>query len=316
MRIKRIILTILTLFMWMQDAHAQQDPMYSQYMFTMLTVNPAYAGSRDVLSVNSLYRKQWIGLEGAPRTATLTLDMPLKSEKIGLGISIVDDKVGITHTFAANAIYAYRIRIANAGVLSFGIQAGINQISADYTSLDFSKVNGGLPDNAFSSYVNKIVPNFGAGTYYTTDHWYIGLSAPKLVRNDLSDSYNQEMDNSGFRNRQFRHYFLTAGTVFKLNEMLKLKPSVLFKAVPGANPGVDINANLWIKDKLGIGASYRVGDVVLGMVEIQANQQLRFGYAYDISINGLSGYNKGSHEIMLRYEFGFGKSNYLSPRYF
>lgn len=294
---------------------AQQDPMYSQYMFNMLSVNPGYAGSREVLSLTALGRKQWAGIDGAPTTFTFSADMPIKNKKIGLGVNFVNDKLGIMSNTAVNLMYAYRLRISKKGMLGMGLQGGFNQYQAAYGSVDPSQNSSYNPDPAFSSNISRFLPNIGAGLWYSTDKFYAGLSVPKLLRNKLDDMGGAAND-LAYQNRQNLHYFITTGYVFTLSDVLKLKPSALVKIVHGSPVQLDLNANLWIHDVVGVGLSYRSGDSIDAMLEFQINPQLRIGYAYDYTLTKLGQYNSGSHELMIRYEFGFDKGKILSPRYF
>jgi len=288
---------------------AQQDAMYTQYMFNTLAINPAYAGSRNVTSVTALYRNQWTGIDGAPRTGTITLDAPLMDKKIGVGVQLFTDKLGITQTNGAVISGSYRIRM-DKGTLAFGIQGNLNQYRADYTSV---ALNSGTYDPAFAYNTNKTLFNFGTGVYYNSDKFYVGLSAQDLVKNKLT-SY--ESPNTDLRNTQSLHVFLASGYVFAMTDDFKFKPSFLIKGVKGAPIEADLNATLWIKDVIGIGAQYRTSADVAGLIEIQATPQIRIGYSYDYSTTALNQFNSGSHEIMIRYEFGFGGGKFLSPRYF
>jgi type IX secretion system PorP/SprF family membrane protein len=300
---------------------AQQEAMYSQYMFNMMAVNPAYAGSRDVLSATGLYRQNWVGIAGAPVTQTITADMPLSRERIGIGFQAFNDEVGVTTSTGFYGTYAFRVKVSQKATLSLGLQAGATNFRANFTD-----VKTGLPsDPAFSQNVNKFLPNFGTGIYFSTDKFYLGVSVPQLIRGKLSEFSRSDSS------RQQRHFFAMAGTVLRLSNSLALKPSVLAKAVAGAPLAADFNMNLWIKNRLALGASFRtsnfkfnklqpidhrLGDAVVGMIEVQLNDQLRFGYAYDYMLNGLQNVQTGSHEVMLRYEFGYHKSKILTPRYF
>lgn len=283
---------------------AQQDPMFSQYMFNMLTVNPAYAGSRDVLSLTAMRRWQWVNIDGAPRTTTFSADMPIANERMGLGLIAYNDQLGVTKTNSAYLIYSYRIRMEK-GTLAFGMQAGFSNYRSDLTSLRTTDVS----DDNLGSNVNKLLPNVGAGVYYNTDRFYVGISTPKLLNNKLG---NDAASNA----IQKRHLFAMAGYVIHASELIKIKPSVLGKYVEGAPLQLDGNLNVWFNDVIGLGASFRSGDALSAMLEIQATDQLRFGYAYDYAMTKLNNYTSGTHEIMLRYELGFGKTKIITPRYF
>ncbi|KQC00582.1 type IX secretion system membrane protein PorP/SprF [Pedobacter sp. Hv1] len=307
---KYITLALLLISASASKLHAQQEAMYSQYMFNTLAINPAYAGSRNVTSATALYRNQWVGINGAPETVTFSIDAPLNSKKVGLGLQVFNDKIGITKTTGAFASYAYRIRLQK-GTLAFGLQAGASQYRADFQNVSLNPDPSN--DVAFNQNVNKVLVNVGTGIYYNTDRFYIGLSSPQLLNNKLT---NFTVETSNVFNGQALHLFFATGYVFPLSDVFALKPSVLVKGVKGAPIEADLNATLWIKDVFAIGLQYRTKADISAMVEIQASPQIRLGYAYDRSLTKLVQFNNGSHEIMLRYEFGFEKGKILSPRYF
>ena len=303
------LLSALALMFFSMSANGQQEPMYSQYMFNMLNINPAYAGSRGAISTVALYRNQWVGFPGAPRTTSFSFDMPLQNKKIGIGAQFYDDRIGIERTTGFNAMYAFRFQFAGSGTLSLGLQAGLLNYQANYT-----EVNTYVPnDPAFSSNVRGILPAFAAGIYYNSDKFYVGFSAPALLKTKIK--YNNAAEIASVTSRDL-HLFLTAGTVFDLNQDLALKPSMLIKAVSGAPVQMDLNVNLWLQNKIAIGASYRTGDAIVGMVEFQFNQQFRFGYAYDKTFSNLGTLVNGTHELMFRMEFGSPAVRVTSPRYF
>ena len=303
------IIFIVCLLLSSLTANAQQDAMYTQYMFNTLAINPAYAGSRNVTSATALFRNQWTGIAGAPKTGTLTVDAPILDKRLGVGLQIFSDKLGITQTTGAVVSAAYRIRL-DEGTLAFGLQGNVNQFRADYNSVN---LNTDVYDPAFAYNVNKVLLNFGTGVYYNSDRFFVGLSVQDIVKNRLTDFTT---NNADFRQTQAMHLFLSSGYVFDLSDDFKFKPSFLVKGVRGAPIEGDINATLWIKDVIGIGAQYRTSADVAGLVEIQATPQIRIGYSYDYSTTALRFSNSGSHEIMLRYEFGFSSGKILSPRYF
>lgn len=303
------IITIICLLLANFSVKAQQDAMYTQYMFNTLAINPAYAGSRNVTSATALFRNQWTGIAGAPKTGTLTIDAPILDKRLGVGLQLFSDKLGVTQTTGAVLSAAYRIRLEE-GTLAFGLQGNINQFRADYSSVN---LNSNTYDPAFAFNINKTLFNFGTGVYYNSDRFFVGLSVQDLVKNRLTD---YTTNNADFRQTQVMHLFLSSGYVFDLNDDFKFKPSFLIKGVKGAPIEADINATLWIKDVVGIGAQYRTSADVAGLIEIQASPQIRIGYSYDYSTTALRFSNSGSHEIMLRYEFGFSSGKILSPRYF
>jgi len=279
-------------------------------MFNTLAINPAYAGSRNVVSATALFRNQWTGIDGAPKTGTLSVDAPILNKQLGIGVQVFTDKLGITQTNGGTLSAAYRIRM-DKGSLSFGIQTVFSQYRANFTEVPLS--SSAAYDPAFADNVSKFLFNVGTGVYYNSDKFYIGLSALDLMPNSLT---KYESNDIAMGSKQALHLFLATGYVFPLSPDFKLKPSVLVKGVKGAPIEADLNAALWIKDVISIGAQYRTSADIGAMIEIQASPQIRIGYSYERSTTELQQFNSGSHEIMLRYEFGFAKGKILSPRYF
>jgi type IX secretion system PorP/SprF family membrane protein len=298
---------VIILFFITVPSFAQQDAMYSQYMFNGLVINPAYAGSHDALSLNLAARKQWIEMEGAPSTQTFSVHSPLKKEKIALGAILINDQIGVTHQYGISGIYAYRIHLSAKAKLAVGLQAGVTQFNSRLSAL--STRNAG--DQSFSSdQVSGLIPSFGTGAYYTTPEFYLGFSIPHLVNNIFKDP------NVAANILQRKHYLLTSGYVFTISPNLKLKPSILLKMAQGTPVQIDINTNALIKEVLWAGVSYRSSGFVNFLLQLQLTDQLRFGYSYDFGINELSAVNKGSHEIVLNYIFSFVKYKIVTPRYF
>jgi type IX secretion system PorP/SprF family membrane protein len=309
MRVCRYIFFSVIILSSFMELKAQQDMMFSQYMFNMLSVNPAYAGSRDVISLTSLYRRQWVNVEGAPRIMTFTADAPFKNEKMGIGLQAFSDRVGEFSTTGVFASGAYRLRLKK-GMLAMGLQAGFYQFKADLTGVQLSRDNS--YDQAFATNVSKTLPNFGTGAYYNSDRYYIGVSLPHIVNNKLFKKSDTVVSTA----KLSRHVFIIGGYVFPLSVDVKLKMSTLIKFVPGAPVQADLNGNVWFFDKLAVGLSYRTSGALVGMLEVQATPQFRFGYSYDGNLGKSRKSLRGSHEIMVRYEFGYVKAKMLSPRYF
>lgn len=313
------LVVLLILGVSSRPVQAQQDKMFSQYMFNMTALNPAYAGSRDVLSMSALYRNQWTGVEGAPQTATFTADMPLNNERVGVGLQLYGDKAGVIQEAGAFASYAFRIKVGAKTTLALGVQAGAASYQANLTQVQTSP--DGQIDPAFASNISKVLPNFGTGIYLSNDRAYLGISAPRLIKNNLSE-YNV----GTYRSVQARQAYLAAGFVVGLSPVVKMKPSMLIRYAEGAPLGFDGNINFWFADRIAIGASIRrnqfsswtttTTDAIVGLLELQMSSQFRLGYAYDRTMNNLQSVAPSSHEIMLRYEFGFGKNRILTPRYF
>lgn len=307
-KIIRLLFVCLPAFMG--KVNGQTEAMYSQYMFNMMTVNPAYAGNRESLSANFLYRKQWVGLDGAPQTTAVSVDGALSNKRVGLGIQLFDDRIGAEKATGSKLSVSTRIRVSENGILSGGLTAGLMNYQVNLTAVP----NRFTPsDPAFGQNLNKWQPSVGMGLFYSTDRFYAGFSIPNVIRTRLTEL---DMINSGIPKINDQHYFVTSGFVTSLSEDVKLKPSVMMKVVSGAPVQFDLNTNLWLKDMIGLGVSYRTGDAYVGMVELQASQQFRIGYAYDVTISRLKGYNQGSHELYLRMEFGSDKSSIKSTRHF
>ncbi len=303
----KYIIALIMVITAMTPAFAQQEAMYSQYMFNTMAINPAYAGSREVFSATLLARAQWRGIEGAPTSQTLSMDAPLYNKKVGVGLIAFNDRIGLTHNTGIHGSYAYRIRFSRY-TLSMGIKLGIVQYNANLNEAVLS-VGATSSDKGFQNNISVLIPSSGAGFFLNSDKFYVGASIPNLYNTQLSKDSKVEVN-------KYNHMFAIAGYVFKINEDVKLKPSFLYKFVKGAPMELDLNANLWLYDVLGLGVSYRTGDAIVGMAEIQVRNNFRVGYSYDYTITQLQKYNSGSHELILRYEFGFGKTKVITPRYF
>ncbi|MCB0771852.1 MAG: type IX secretion system membrane protein PorP/SprF [Flavobacteriales bacterium] len=286
-------------------ARAQQDPLYSQYMFNTLAFNPAYAGSADVFTAMLLSRHQWLGFEGAPTTQTLAVHSPLPGNKLAMGGLLVHDVAGPTKQNSAFLDVAYRIRTGKDSRLAFGLSGGVNLFQADLAALRTVETD---PQNANIS--GKILPNFGFGLFWHAPRAYVGASAPKLLENVIGS------DGLVATNQELRHYFLMAGYVMDLTSDLKFKPSLMARVVQGAPLSLDINANFLLRDRVWFGAMYRLGNAFGLMAQYRVNEQLHLGYAFDMTTTTLGAYNAGTHEVMLSYDFRFTKGRTISPRYF
>ena len=302
----KVLLRIIFLLLFSTAAlvplQAQQEGLFTQYMFNGLAINPAYAGSHESMSVTALARKQWMGMEGAPATQTFSIHTPIPNEKVGLGLLLTHDNIGPAHQYSLKFAYAYRIPLG-PGKISMGLQGGLVNYNTRFASL---YLGPNVQDPSYAEDVNKFLFDFGTGLYYYTDKFYLGASVPQLLSLETDDNFNLS-----------RHYFLSSGYVFHINNSLKLKPNILLKAVQGAPVDVDLNTNLLINDVVWVGLSYRSFETLSALVELQLTDQLRFGYAYDFpATSALGKFNSGSHEIMLNYRFTFYKSNVSTPRYF
>lgn len=289
--------------------YSQQDPMYTHYMFNTLMVNPGYAGSRDALTVTGLHRSQWVDFKGAPIVQSITMHGPLKNKHIGLGFSLLNDKIGPTNKTSAFVDLAYRMNLTKKSKLALGLSAGVNIFKSNLSSLQLDQPS----DLAFQNNSNnRVTPNFGFGAYYSRERFYAGISAPNLLQN----SY--EANESTLVGKEQRHYFFIMGAVFNITENLAFKPTTLIKATPAAPIQADITASFIIMKKLSLGAMYRTGDAFGGLLGLNITDLLYVGYSYDWSYGLQTGrYNQGSHEIVLRYDFRFfDKKQIHSPRYF
>lgn len=306
---------VAILLMATRTSFAQQQVMFTQYMFNQLALNPAYAGIHEGISTSFLARHQWVGFEGAPRTQTFSIHSPLKYRAIGLGAVLVRDQIGITDQFGGHFSYSYRIRVTKGSQLSFGLQASFNQYSADFTS------NPNNDPNLAGQNINDLSLNFGAGVMWHSDKFYLGFSLPQVLNSNLGDGFSTVDPITGDpiedQAQLIRHYFLTAGYVFPINRNLKFKPNVMMKWVQGAPLQFDLNANFLISEILWLGVSYRSLDSFDALVQIQISPQFQIGYAYDFyTTTELNQVNSGSHEIMINYIFNIKGDKIVTPRYF
>lgn len=308
---KKLIL-IAILFTLLLDVKAQQDAMYSHYSFNTLSINPAYAGTRDALTLTGLHRSMWVGFPGAPQTQTFTAHAPITKKDIGIGLSVLNDVIGPTRQTSFSVDYAFRIKMGNTGKLSFGLKGGLSFLSNDLGRLNTSEEN----DPAFQSdYTSQLLPIFGFGLYYATPKYYLGVSIPSLVKNNFFTNTTY-----GAVEARERHYFFIAGAIFSLTSTgsIKLRPTTFVKVSEGAPIEMDLTALFYIHDVIWVGPMFRTGDAFGGLAGINITKQLAIGYSFDWSYaNTTSKYNSGSHEIMLRYDFIFlDKEKIRSPRYF
>lgn len=305
-----LLIVTLTSLLFMSSTSAQTEPMYSQYMYNMLGVNPAYAGNREAMSVNFFQRRQWVGMAGAPQTTSVSVDGSNNDHKFGWGVQMYDDRLGVEKADGANMMLSTHIQVSEKGILSGGLSVGLMNYR-----IDLMNVQGLFTpsDPAFYANFNKWLPAVGLGIYYHTERFYAGLSVPNVLKSRLSAF---DVMNSGIQKVNNTHLFFTTGYVLDLSEDVKVKPSTMIKMVGGAPIEADINTNIWLRDLVGLGFSYRTGDAMVGMAEVQVNNQFRLGYAYDITVTPLKYYNSGSHEFMIRYEIGNNKSKVKSTRYF
>jgi len=296
---------IILVFLIASQMQGQQDPQYTQYMYNMNVINPAYAGSKENLSFGMLYRTQWTGLEGAPKTGTFFGHLPV-GEKVGVGLSLISDQVGPVRETNLYADFSYTLNLGGEHRLAFGVKAGATFHDIGLQDLDLIDPN----DPFFSEDVNSATPNVGAGFFYYTDNYYLAFSVPNILNSVHLDANGYELGTES------SHYFLTGGYVFQVSENTKLKPTFLVKSAFDAPTSFDVNLNALFFEKFEIGASYRLDDSFSGLVNFAVTPSLRIGYAYDNVTSDIKKYAPASHEIMILFDLNFPKKISRSPRYF
>ncbi|SHG66388.1 type IX secretion system membrane protein, PorP/SprF family [Flavobacterium micromati] len=303
---------LLILLLLSVSIRAQQDAQFTNYMYNTINVNPAYAGSRQSMSIFALHRTQWVGLDGAPVTNTASIHTPINNSKLGMGASIINDRIGPSEESNIAVDLSYTIDTSEDFKLAFGIKASANLMNVDFTKLNRYDAN----DYSFENNIdNRFSPNVGAGLYLYSDNTYFGLSAPNLLETKHFDRYAGPGAFSYIARERINYYF-TAGHVFDLAYNVKFKPAIMTKLVQGAPLQMDLSANFLFNDKFTIGAAYRWSAAVSALVGFQATESWFIGYGYDLETTRLANYNSGSHEVFLRFEL-FNKYNRLtSPRFF
>ncbi len=304
-------LGIIALVIAAFTSNAQQDPMYTQYMFNTQTINPAYAGTWESVGFMALNRQQWTGLDGAPETFTFSIQAPLKNERVALGLNLISDKVHLVKRTYMYADYSYLVPVSEKTSLRLGLKGGFTNYTnnlADYTIID--------PDDPkFIGSVQTLRPNFGVGAFLYSKKAYVGLSIPRLINSNFENEL-KDVEVAG----QIRHYFLIAGAVFDLGQNVKFKPTGLTKASFTSETGVpvqfDLSANFLFGEKFWLGGMWRSGDGYGVIAQWIFAQKLRVGYAIDFPTTSLKSYAKQTHEIMVSYELRFKKEEVVSPRYF
>ena len=303
MRTKILIFAfILTCY----TSFAQQDAQYTQYMFNTINVNPAYAGSRGVMSLFLLHRTQWVGLDGAPVTNTFSLNTPINNSNIGLGLSFVNDKIGPTNDNTISVDVSYSLKATEDYKLSFVLKASGNVFNLDVNRLNPADAN----DPNLQNFNSKFSPNFGAGVYLHSEKLYLGLSVPNLLQ---TSKYN-DVDVAVFKERM--NLYIIGGYVFEISPSIKFKPAFLTKMVTGSPLQVDASANFLFFDKLMLGGAYRWDAAVSALAGFQVTDGLFIGYSYDMETTRLRNNNSGSHEIFLRFELFYRVNKMVSPRFF
>ncbi|MDR0230334.1 MAG: type IX secretion system membrane protein PorP/SprF [Flavobacteriaceae bacterium] len=299
--------TLVCLSLFQTDAFAQQEPLYSQYMYNTTVFNPAYAGSTGAPSIFGQYRTQWVGLEGSPKTATISAHAPLGDSKVGMGITFVNDQIGAMDQNNIAIDFSYTVDLNQDWKMALGLKGAIDLLSVDYDKL--SKLHE--TDPVFKENIkNRFTPNIGAGTYFYNRNSYIGFSVPSFLQ---QKRYN---GNDDIVMEQKMTFYLMGGHVFNLNENLDLKPAVLLKAVSGSPIQADISANFLFYKKVTAGLAYRTSSSIAALAGFQVRDGLFIGYSYDATTTKLAQYNSGSHEIFLKFDLVKKLKIFNSPRFF
>uniref|UniRef100_UPI0032180C5F PorP/SprF family type IX secretion system membrane protein n=1 Tax=uncultured Draconibacterium sp. TaxID=1573823 RepID=UPI0032180C5F len=305
-------LGILAIVIAAFTSNAQQDPMYTQYMFNTQTINPAYAGTWESVGFMTLARNQWTGWKDAPDTYTFSIQAPLKNERVALGLNVINDKVGMEKRFYLFADYSYLVPLSEKTNLRLGLKGGFTNYSNNLQEYNLLEPGDG---NFIGEVKNAFKPNFGIGAFLYGKRAYLGLSIPKVV----STTFENDMESFSVEG-ELRHYFLIAGAVFDLGENVKFKPTMFTKASFTSETGsplqMDFTGNFLIKEKLWLGAMYRTGSSYGFIAQWIFDKKLRVGYAIDFATNNIKNHNNGTHEVMVSYELRFKKEKVVSPRYF
>jgi type IX secretion system PorP/SprF family membrane protein len=291
-------LIIIVLISLTSISKAQQEPMFTQYMFDPISFNAGYVGTTEMLNVNALTRLQWVGLEGSPQSYSISGHMPISGRKIGLGATLLSDKIGPVNNTFFTVNYAYRLRVTDQVTLSMGIKGGINSYKVSLTELSIRDQE----DQQFDKNEKKISPNLGFGFYLYEERYYVGFSVPKLIQTTIDEEYATD------KNQLKRHYYIVGGYNWEVNNEWDLKPSLLTKIVEGSPVSNDITIQAVYNKLVGGGLVYRVGDAMGFFAYGKVYKELNVGYGYEYSLNGLSGINSGTHEIRLTYDFDISTS--------
>ncbi len=308
-KVKKAVLALLLIGSPMYVI-GQQDPIYSQYIFNMQTVNPAYVGSWQTMGFMALDREQWVGITGHPSTQTFSFQTPVISQNVGIGMDISVDKLGSERRVILNLDYSYRIMLNEVTSLRFGLKGGFTNYNNNLSSLTPFPDN--LPDPVLLGVIdNKFMPNVGTGLFLSSSKYYLSLSTPKLFQNKIKENSANFSKMS-----EAREYYLLGGIVFDLSDKIRFKPTFMTKSAVGSPFQYDISANFLLADRFWIGGIYRSGDAVGAVAQWIITSNLRIGYAVDFTLTDLRNYHQGTHELMISYEIAFTKKKFISPRYF
>ncbi len=305
---KKLFLVTLGIIAFSADLQAQQDPHYTQYMYNMSVMNPAYAGSKENLSMGLLYRKQWVEIEDAPTTGTFFGHAPV-GKNVGMGLSVISDKIGPVEENNIYADFSYTLNLGGEHKLAFGLKTGLTLHKVGL----YDEVYPTLPDEfdpAFSENTSNSYFNIGSGLFYYTNKYYLGFSIPNLMKSKHLDFNGREFGS------EVSHYFVTGGYVFDINDNVKFKPFFMMKSAFEAPTSLDLSANFLFNEKFEIGGTYRLEDSFGAMVNYAITPNIKLGYAYDHIVSDLNVTTPSSHEIILLFDLNFPKKVSSSPRFF
>jgi len=315
---KKILLFIIVSLSISQSVSAQYDPTYTQYMFNEMFINPAYAGTKEAMSATLMRRDQWVTFPGRPATTAFSLNGPVMGNKMGLGLSVLNDRIGVFNRNLIYGSYAYRLKLDEKQTLSFGLSAGIDNQTNRYGDLKLTDVSGAPADPLLNANAPSLTGlNFGTGMFYTTKTFYGGISIPRLLDNfaGFNSTASRAYKITEIRANNFT-YYIVAGNVFKINEDLLLKATTMFKVVRDAPVQMDLTANFLIQKFIWAGLDYRNNSAIAAILGWQVNKQLMVSYSYDYGLNKIQLYSQGTHEIVLNYIFAYKGKNVVTPRYF
>jgi type IX secretion system PorP/SprF family membrane protein len=308
--LNKIIVAIALIFTVTQ-AKAQYDQLFTQYMFNETFINPAYVGSKEMMMATLVHRQQWVNFPGRPITTSFSLHGPIQDEKMGVGLSVLNEKIGVLNRNLVYASYAYKLKTGDVGHLAFGLMGGIHNQVNKFSNLktnDDGSVDPQLGQNSPSI----ITPNFGTGIYFNDSTFFAGLSIPRLIDDRVSFNPNGDVVKTVKMNPSEFHYYLTVGKIFKLDKDLKLKGMAMIKAVKNAPVQLDLTANFLIKNMIWAGLSFRTNSSIAAIMGVQINPDFLVNYSYDYSVNSIRKYSQGSHEIGITYLFSYKKIKNLS----
>lgn len=294
--------------------NAQFDALFTNYMFNEMFINPAYAGSNGAMNATLLHRQQWVNFSGRPVTTSFSMHGPVINDKMGVGLSVLNERIGVLQRNLIYGDYAYRIKVQDKGTLALGLMAGLDMQINRFSELKVS--DNGISDPQLSlNSPNLVAPNMGTGVYYHTKSFYGGFSIPRLIDNQVSFSGGGAVKTSKVQFKKFTYYF-TAGNMFTINDELKLRANAMIKYVAAAPLQMDLGANLLIKEMFWTGLSFRTGSAISLLLGYQVNNQFLVNYSYDYGVNQIQKYSQGSHEFVLSYLFAYKGKKVVTPRYF